>query len=373
MTFLCRCDGSYTFGVLAKRNINEFNLKDRTDDHIKFGYICAKHLDGDKISYAKQASEGRLTVTLVDSHGKRKSDFELSIVGTDFAIGYEKIFLGLEQHHVLLLERYFPSINRLSINDVQCEATVKFELKHSYFNRLKTAVDRLSDEIITSKLIPSSYHNFSADEFGFQSTTMDKCVIELVNLDRGQDMPYNPQMHALHKILNFDSSKAPLLIIGSFGTGKTRLLARAAYQILHNDKRTKVLVCAHHQRSVDAMLENYFGQMIEAGWNFNEQNLIRLIPNEGRYNPNPQYSKYYHSVQDLKELNFDRKSIRLVLTTFSSSLALYYYMRRDFTHILIDEGAQSREPESIIPLCLASKETKIVIAGDHMQVCLTML
>ena len=34
----------------------------------------------------------------------------------------------------------------------------------------------------------------------------------------------------------------------------------------------------------------------------------------------------------------------------------------------MDEGAQTREPESVGPLCLANKETKIVIAGDHNQV-----
>ena len=39
-----------------------------------------------------------------------------------------------------------------------------------------------------------------------------------------------------------------------------------------------------------------------------------------------------------------------------------------FTHILMDEGAQAREPEAVAPLCLATKDTKIVIAGDSSQV-----
>ena len=39
-----------------------------------------------------------------------------------------------------------------------------------------------------------------------------------------------------------------------------------------------------------------------------------------------------------------------------------------FTHIFLDEGAQMREPEAIAPLCMASQNTKIVIAGDKYQV-----
>ena len=39
-----------------------------------------------------------------------------------------------------------------------------------------------------------------------------------------------------------------------------------------------------------------------------------------------------------------------------------------FTHILIDEAAQAMEPECISPLLMADNATKIVLAGDHMQV-----
>ncbi len=40
-----------------------------------------------------------------------------------------------------------------------------------------------------------------------------------------------------------------------------------------------------------------------------------------------------------------------------------------FTHILLDEAAQAMECETIMPFALASKTTRIVLAGDHMQVC----
>lgn len=39
-----------------------------------------------------------------------------------------------------------------------------------------------------------------------------------------------------------------------------------------------------------------------------------------------------------------------------------------FTHILVDEAAQALETETTIPLALANRNTRIVLAGDHMQI-----
>lgn len=38
-----------------------------------------------------------------------------------------------------------------------------------------------------------------------------------------------------------------------------------------------------------------------------------------------------------------------------------------FTHILLDEAAQAMECEAIMPLAMAGDKTRIVLAGDHMQ------
>lgn len=39
-----------------------------------------------------------------------------------------------------------------------------------------------------------------------------------------------------------------------------------------------------------------------------------------------------------------------------------------FTHIFVDEAAQAMETECILPLALADTLTRIVLAGDYMQV-----
>ena len=375
-SYCYRCDGLYTFHLCSPKTIVPPQFRaDTKHNHVRFGYVSAKHLDGDKIAYAKQASEGVILVITANTNDqKRVKNIELrslelkslDIVGTEPTKGYERIHLGLKEGDALLLLSMFPHVRNQDTNFT--DVSVKFVLKHSYFSRLHSGVDMLSDEVINTKLVPKDRSNFSYDTFGSQSTQMVPCVKQIVSLDRGEDMRSNPQMYALHTILNCDCSKAPILVIGSFGTGKTRLLARTAYQILHNNRQAKVLICAHHQKSIDKMLENYFGQMIEEGWRFGE--LVRLIPEGTRYDQNPpQYDQYYLTKKQLRDNpGIKREHLRLVLTTFSSAMSLFYLGKYHFTHILLDEGAQSREPESIIPFCLASAKTKIVIAGDHKQV-----
>ena len=219
--------------------------------------------------------------------------------------------------------------------------------------------------------MPDSVSDFSPCDTAVPfNTSMIHCVREFVFLDQPRKIENDrhvptPQMYALYKIINSDCSKAPVLVVGSFGTGKTRVLARAAYQILHNDSEAKVIVCAHHQASADSLIENYFGKMIRAGWYWGKP-LVRIIPNI-KYLDRKEYPEYYKTVKQVQSMN--KRSLKLVVTTFSTSVHLFKHLGQNhFTHILLDEGAQTREPETIAPICLANENTKIVIMGDHKQV-----
>ncbi|DAA18081.1 TPA: helicase with zinc finger [Bos taurus] len=60
---------------------------------------------------------------------------------------------------------------------------------------------------------------------------------------------------------------------------------------------------------------------------------------------------------------------RVVVVTLNTS---QYLCQLDlepgfFTHILLDEAAQAMECETIMPLALATRHTRVVLAGDHMQ------
>lgn len=65
----------------------------------------------------------------------------------------------------------------------------------------------------------------------------------------------------------------------------------------------------------------------------------------------------------------DVMSHKIVVVTLSTSmeLAALGLKKGYFTHILLDEAAQALECEAIMPLALADEKTRIVLAGDHMQ------
>ncbi|KAK2140207.1 hypothetical protein NP493_5904g00000 [Ridgeia piscesae] len=66
----------------------------------------------------------------------------------------------------------------------------------------------------------------------------------------------------------------------------------------------------------------------------------------------------------------DVEKHRIIVATLSTSRDLYNLQLGPgyFTHILLDEAAQAMEVETIMPLALAHSNTRVILAGDHMQV-----
>ena len=304
------------------------------DKYKIFFTISKKELDADVIAYAMQASEGRVVIHLPSG------DVLADILQTRnrnalyFLLGFDKN----------------PGVRSLS------DVSVTFVLKFSYFDRLHRALENLSQDLI-NRLMPSNPCQFSTMVSDEDVPPPIKCVIDIVRLEYSQ-------RRALASIMSCEANKAPVLVIGSFGTGKTQLLARAAYQILREDRNNKILICAHHQHSADTFMTNYFFKMIKSGWYSGK--VIRLVPSRS-YNAPTDCKRYYATFEHLCFDNLEKISI--IVTTFLTSLHLIDVVPKGFfTHILLDEGAQSREPESVAPLCFADIDTKIVIAGDHKQV-----
>ena len=87
----------------------------------------------------------------------------------------------------------------------------------------------------------------------------------------------------------------------------------------------------------------------------------------------PSLKEWYHTVAQfqsyIERSSYRNRSNFLIVTTFLTAPLLANTIPRGFfTHILLDEGAQTREPEAVAPLCMAGRNTKIVIAGDQNQV-----
>ena len=238
---------------------------------------------------------------------------------------------------------------------------VRFVLKHSYFANNHRSLENLCPSVI-SKLVPRK-EDLELSLKQIRHVPMPP--IDLLSLDKEY------QFLALQKILGC-SSNAIFLVIGPFGTGKTRLLATAAYNIL-KQPNTRVLICTSHIQSADSYIEDYFGPMVEQKM-IQGINPVRLITQRFPEGKERQYNFDYIPVdarRSTKSLE-DLLHSRLVVTTLLSTIRLRSFDPQPYTHILIDEGAQTREPEAIAPLGLADDHTKIVIAGDHLQVeCFT--
>lgn len=341
-------------------NIRKFGTKAiRLHDIQRYGDISAEHLDGNKIAYANQASAGHLFLcfpsqdTIVKAyivegtpHNRKKLNVIVVGFGTRGGDG------DPECSSLEALSKVIPNVRRM--NYYEEEVSVKFDLKYSYFDRLHKAIDSLNKEMI-KKIMPQVECDFSppfnSDEV---YTWLPKKYLEVIRLD-GQ------QIDALKTAL-ICKPKAPVVVIGSFGTGKTRLLAQLAFQIFEQSAGSaRILIVAHHQASADTFVTSYFGKMDD--W---KAKICRLTAPS--YDYDPQYTRFYATAKEIQRL---RRFPQIIVTTLSTSLHLQEYVQKTkqyFTHILMDEGAQTREPESVAPLCMAWPDTKIIIAGDHKQV-----
>ncbi|XP_046366711.2 probable helicase with zinc finger domain isoform X1 [Haliotis rufescens] len=163
----------------------------------------------------------------------------------------------------------------------------------------------------------------------------------------------------------------PLLIVGPFGTGKTFTMAQAAKQVLQQDD-TRILICTHSNSAADLYIREFFHPYVED--NHPEARPLRVLYRQ----------RWVQTVSDIvldyclwdKSVGLfrypgleDLEKHRIVITTLSTSR---YISDLDlpsgfFTHIFIDEAAQALESETLIPLAMAGESTRIVLAGDHMQ------
>uniref|UniRef100_A0A8C9A8D1 Probable helicase with zinc finger domain n=1 Tax=Prolemur simus TaxID=1328070 RepID=A0A8C9A8D1_PROSS len=164
----------------------------------------------------------------------------------------------------------------------------------------------------------------------------------------------------------------PVLIIGPYGTGKTFTLAQAVKHILQQQETSRILICTHSNSAADLYIKDYLHPYVEAG-NPQARPLRVYFRNRWVKTVHPVVHQYClissaHSTFQMPQKE-DILKHRVVVVTLNTS---QYLCQLDlepgfFTHILLDEAAQAMECETIMPLALAAKNTRIVLAGDHMQ------
>ena len=274
--------------------------------------------------------------TVVYSHEHYRSGSSVLYIGTKYP------------NDTAILKKYLSNHTKIMIN---------FLVKHSYFQNLIKCVHKISDEAIR-RIVPSE-KDF---ERGLDYERIPRTRFRHNRLD-------NYQFRALQTMV-FSRGAAPVLVPGPFGSGKTRLLSVATEHLIKNAKSEgkicRILLCCHEQKSADVFMGDYFLKMIDDQKNSLGNHVYRIVSKT--------YGKRLGKYCELFINEFMEKDLRLfdhlvVVTTFLTALQIVDRIPRGyFTHILIDEGAQAREPECIAPLCMADSNTRIMIVGDSKQV-----
>ncbi|XP_055264762.1 probable helicase with zinc finger domain isoform X5 [Moschus berezovskii] len=164
----------------------------------------------------------------------------------------------------------------------------------------------------------------------------------------------------------------PVLIIGPYGTGKTFTLAQAVKHILQQQETSRILICTHSNSAADLYIKDYLHPYVEAG-NPQARPLRVYFRNRWVKTVHPAVHQYClissaHSTFQMPQKEDVLKHRVLVVTLNTSQYLCQLDLEPGFfTHILLDEAAQAMECETIMPLALATKHTRVVLAGDHMQ------
>ncbi|CAL8341052.1 unnamed protein product [Lota lota] len=254
--------------------------------------------------------------------------------------------------HLKLSKRCCSDLQLKSGETHQME--LQFQLDRFSFCVMHKAIDRLPD---TKMVLPD----------------LDNCEVPM-NSTRCHPLNVKQQAAVDFIVGKSDSRKgvAPLLIYGPFGTGKTFTLATAARE-LTRDPQNKVLICTHTNSSADLYVKDHFHPFVVKG--DRDIKPIRIKTNQHKsVRATDEITLKYCQLSGsrtyfLPPTKNVLDSHKIVVTT--STMARRFHELRlpegYFTHILIDEASQMLECEALIPLGLAGPSTRVVLAGDHMQ------
>lgn len=241
--------------------------------------------------------------------------------------------------------------------DTELDVDIQFQLNRMPYCEWHNAVDKITD----FRLIFPATELEPAIPWTPKKQWADACEPKL----------NAKQREAVNAITTALSIKLPpILLIGPFGTGKTYTLAQAIKQLLAQPE-AKILICTHSNSAADLYIKEYLHPWIEEG--LTEATPLRVYYHK-RWSATVNSVVQKYCITDGVG-NFRRPSVedimrhRIIVVTLSISmeLASLGLPKGLFTHIFLDEAAQAMECEAIMPLALANDSTRIVLAGDHMQ------
>ena len=321
-----------------------FRSPSSSNSYTRYGYI--EGIENEKVAYATMASEAAFIVTA-------EGEVSASIMMENSSHTDDNLYIGFTRVSDSMLRRLFHGL--AGSEKSYSHVTIEFEVKHVYFDNLIKSVNSI-DPVVVQKLLPQ------VDDFlPLSSESEPNMQSVIAQLDPGD------QLTALKKIVSCPTQSPPILINGLSASGKTRIIAMSAYHVTKMaTKPARVLVCSHHQKSADSIIESYFGKFVtnpKYSW---QVRLVRVTsalstPSSQRFSQF--YMNFFQLCQEVQKGTLSGNLV--IVTTFLAALRFQkLFSRGFFTHIFLDDGAQIREPEAIAPLSLATNNTKILIAGD---------
>ena len=338
----------YTLVLHKDGSIPQLLYRGIRDYHTHFGFL--KDLPGDVVSNIVKANRAIITV-------RGKCSVTADILPENYNHTHNRLYIAFDAESSQQLMKAMGNSDSIEIR-------AEFELTHRYFDSLHEALDALP-ESAAHRLMPS-HDDFSIPMRRLNKLPNDYDELRMDNRESGE------QSQALKTALVYPAADPPVLILGPCGSGKTRVLAAAAYHILRDAGAsrlpTRILLCSHNA-SADLFIEHYFGVIKNHPSRPWQEAVIRLVPYFLR-DTRGSYPLLYKTIGECaKLLRYECSKHIIVVTTYDTSFDLRSAVPDGyFTHILLDEAAQVSEPEALCPLSMATDNTRIILAGDTCQV-----
>ncbi|XP_023954942.1 putative helicase MOV-10 [Bicyclus anynana] len=198
-----------------------------------------------------------------------------------------------------------------------------------------------------------------------------KPVTEFYNplIERNQE-----QRSAVEHIVSGTSGKAPYIVFGPPGTGKTMTIVEAIVQLVAKNSKNRVMVCTDSNMAADhiaMMLLQYNKKLNMPNFLLRGNSQSRewtVMPSALAPVSNGTSFETFYSLK-----NTHVSMYRIFVTTllhaakYGSQRSQSEY-KLQMTHLFIDEAAQASEPATLVPVTgLLSPKGSLILAGDPQQ------
>ncbi|XP_067948006.1 probable helicase with zinc finger domain [Watersipora subatra] len=232
---------------------------------------------------------------------------------------------------------------------------VQFVVNRLPFCEMHSALDQLNNIV---RFFPAPQY---MQALQFQAPT-DEIRSRTFTLNRKQKDGFNAMTKPVQP--------HPVLLIGPFGTGKTLTLAATLLHLIENIEN-RILVCTHSNSAADLYIKEHIHSYLATKPSCKVLRLYYKHRWSAAVHPTVKnYTLFDRVSQSFRDpVMSDLQDVRVVIVTLAScySLLRLQLPKGFFTHIMVDEAAQAKEVDTIIPFTLAGPNTKIIMAGDHMQ------